>query len=99
MTTIDGNLHVNGALFMGSFQQANARVFPQENVPTSVEVFGINVRGSGPLNAQATASTTVPGSRVSVVGVKIVSDSQLEIWVHRSNEVSTSVHWQVWREP
>lgn len=97
MTTINGDLHIAGALFAGNIAQGSVRVNPEPDTPTSISITGLNVRGSGAMSVQATAATTVPGLRVKSVTATIVSDSEIAIWVYRTNNISTVVHWFIRR--
>jgi hypothetical protein len=64
------------------------------NVPTSVTVTGLGLKGSSP-RAVATASTTVPGSSVTGVGCTGVTTDAVTIWLTRTNTTSTSVDYIV----
>src|SRR5690554_1217617 len=99
MTVFDGDLVVEGALSSGNLHTVRVRITPEPNVPTSLEVTGVSLRGSGPVQALATAHTMVPGNRVVEVSVSSVASTGCLVWLYRNNHAETNVSVVFWREP
>lgn len=93
------DLLVIGALSAGNIWNGTIEITPEPNTPTMVEITGLALRGTGPVRGQATAHTSVPGSRVVEVSLSAVSPSGCQVWLYRTNTTSTLVDVTLWREP
>jgi hypothetical protein len=94
----EGDLLVTGAISAGNIQTGLIRFTPEAGVPTPVEVTGLSLRGTGPVQVQLTAHTMVPGTRVVEVGVTSVSPSGFTAWIYRTNAEETNASWLAWRD-
>lgn len=99
MTTYDGDLVVNGALSAGNMHTVRVRITPEAGVPTALEVTGVSLRGSGPVQALVTAHTMVPGTRVLEVSVSSVTSTGCLVWIRRSNTAETNLSVLFYRAP
>lgn len=89
----DGNTSTPGVLTAGNIASGRATVTPTAaNTPTSVNVGGINIKGSN-IRVVATASTLAPGTIVTGVGVTNVTSTGFTLWLTRTNTTSTGVDW------
>jgi hypothetical protein len=96
--TYEEDLIVTGAISAGNIQTGLIRFTPEPNVPTPVEVTGLSLRGTGPVQAQITAHTSVPGLRVIEVSVSSVSDTGFTAWIYRTNANETNASYLAWRD-
>ncbi|MFD6094740.1 hypothetical protein ACFVWN_01115 [Nocardiopsis flavescens] len=90
---------VTGAISAGNIHHTTVRITPEPGVPTSVEITGLALRGTGPVQAQATAHTSVPGLRVLEVSVSSVTPQGCLVWIYRTNAVETDISVTLWRDP
>lgn len=98
-TTHTGDLHVSGALFAGNIYIGSVWMRPDEDdTVTQVEVDGLNLRGSGPVRALATASTTVPWRRVREVSAERPTPEGTTFYAYRTNTTPFTVHYLLIRE-
>lgn len=89
------NMDILGVLTSSNIAFGQVSITPSAaNVPTSVNVTGLNMKGST-FYGFATAATTVPGSAVTGVGATSVTASGLTVWATRSNTTATIVNWMV----
>ncbi|MFB7327130.1 hypothetical protein [Streptomyces sp. NPDC056190] len=86
---------VSGILLPRNMEWGRVNITPVANVPTSVTVSGLNVRGKS-FTGFATPVTTVPGTTLAGVGVSSVSGTSLIVWVTRANTAATTVGWAVY---
>lgn len=99
MTTYDDDVIVTGVLSAGNIATGMARITPEPGVPTSVEVTGLSLRGTGQVRVQLTPHTSVPGTRVEEMGVTSVSATGFRAWIYRTNATETNFSWLARREP
>jgi hypothetical protein len=101
----DGNTAVTGTLTAGNILTGTVSITPSAaHTPTSALItFPTPLTGTV-FRGFATASTTVPGSRVDatpsafgVTGVSVssVTSTSMLVWVNRENTTATTVNWQV----
>ena len=89
-------VNVVGSFYADNYRTGRVTITPSApNVPTSLTVTGLGMGGSGTVHAYATASTTVPGSSVTGVGISGASRDGVTIWVTRTNTTATNVEWQL----
>lgn len=99
MTVYDDDLLVTGALSAGNLHTVRVRITPEPGVPTSLEITGLNLAGTGPVQAFATAHTSAPGSRVIEVSVSSVTSTGCLVWIYRTTAAETNVSVTFWRGP
>ncbi|WP_051819271.1 hypothetical protein [Streptomyces sp. NRRL S-920] len=93
--TISGPaIRANGVLRADNIVMGVVKVKPTPNVPTPVTLSGGNIAGSK-FRAQLTANTGYPGNRVLGVGFTGLSSEGMTIWVTRTDNDETTVHWQI----
>lgn len=84
---------VDGTFKAGNIATGRVTVTPTAaNTSTPVTVTGLNLKGTT-FRAVATASTNVP--RTAVTGVGVVTATGLTVWLTRINSTSTAVDWIV----
>lgn len=113
MTTINDNVNVTGGFSAGNWLFGTAQV-PIETTsePNSVEVNQINPSGTGEGNLSGgivinvTARSAYPWVRVREVSVAgpttdpgTLEAHHFDIYLWRSTQVTTDVHWMLWRAP
>ncbi|OLT26549.1 hypothetical protein BJF83_20915 [Nocardiopsis sp. CNR-923] len=99
MAHYPGDVLITGALSAGNLQTVRVTITPEPNVPTSVEISGLNLRGRGPVQAIATAHSSVPGTHAVEVSVSSVTSTGCLVWLCRTNATATHVSVVFWREP
>jgi hypothetical protein len=83
-----------GSLYADNYKVGRVSITPSAaNTPTSITVSGLAMKGTGAVRAQATASTSVPGTQVTGVGCSSVTRDGLTIWVTRVNTTATSIDY------
>ncbi|MDQ0933810.1 hypothetical protein [Streptomyces turgidiscabies] len=88
-------LDVSGILTAGSLAWGQAAITPSAaNVPTSLAVTGLSLKGTTFLG-YATATTSTPGSQVTGVSTTSVTASGLTVWATRTNTSQVFVNWMV----
>jgi len=92
------DVQVTGSVSAGNMASLMVTVTPQPNVPTSVEITGLALRGTGPVQALATAHSSVPGLRVVEVSVSSVTPSGCLVWIRRTNATETNISVLMWRD-
>lgn len=101
----DGNTVIAGTLTAGNMAFGSVNITPSAaHTPTSALVNFSALTGTA-FRGYATASTTVPGSRINatptpgagVTGVSLssVTSTSALVWVNRENTTQTTVNWQV----
>ena len=97
MTVYNDDVFIAGALSAGNMITYTVWVTPEPNQPTSVEITGLNLRGTGVVQAIATPRTSVPGLRVLEVSVSSVTAQGCLVWIYRTNNVETAIDVLFWR--
>lgn len=87
-----GNVSIDGTLSAGNIQVGRTTITPVPNTPTSFNVTGLTLKGS-PVRVVASASTSVPGTRVTGVGVTNHSATGFTLWVTRTDNTATVIDW------
>lgn len=86
---------VLGVLTASNIAYGSVSITPSAvNTPTSVNVTGLELKGSS-FFALATPATAVPGSQVTGVGVTSLTATGLTVWLTRTNTTATTVNWMV----
>lgn len=86
---------VLGVLTASNLAYGQVSITPSAaNTPTSINVTGLGLIGST-FYAFATASTAVPGTQVTGVGVSSPTAGGCTVWVTRTNTNATFVNWMV----
>lgn len=93
----EGDLSVAGAVYIGSLFYGKQKVEPTPNESTEVEVRGFDLEGSGQPCPMLIASTTVPWLRLREVGFRTPTPTGLTLYVYRTNNYPTVLHWLIWR--
>src|SRR5690606_1652401 len=112
---INDNVNVTGGFSAGNCLFGTAKVSITEvNTPVSHHVSSINPMGTGDggtigtggLVGFVTARSAQPWSRVKEVSVSghegqegTLQPTQFDIYIFRTSQVDTDVHWMIWREP
>lgn len=82
-----------GPLAASNIASGHVTITPSAaNTPTSMVVSGLHLVGGSP-RAVATATTTVPGSAVTGVGISPISSTSLTVWLTRNSTAATGVDW------
>lgn len=88
-----GNVTVSGALAAGNIAFGSQFVTPVASTPTSYQITGLDLQGTGPVRVQLTPHSTVPGSAFVETGVRYPTPTGFVIWIYRTNTTSTEIHW------
>ena len=91
--TINDDLVVAGAISAANFQFGSVTVTPEVNEPTSQEVEGLNLRGTGETFTLLTAHSDSPWSRVREVTSRFSSATGFTAFIYRTSGVDTNIHW------
>jgi hypothetical protein len=93
-TVTASDVRVAGVLRADNISKGSASVTPTPNSPTPITLSGGNIPGNN-FYAFVTANTGFPGTVVTGVGFTGVSSSGMTIWVTRTNNQTTTVHWMI----
>lgn len=97
---IENHLEVVGSLTAGNIKWGSI-VVPHTteplNVPVSVTVTGLDLKGSGAVQVLVTPSTSVPGTSVRQVCSQRESPDGFEIWSTRRTAFDTTIYWMAMR--
>lgn len=112
---INDNVNVTGGFSAGNWLFGTAKVpITEVNTPVSYQVSSINPMGTGEggtigtggLVGFVTARSAYPWTRVVEVSVSgpegqegTLQPTQFDIYIFRTSQVDTDVHWMIWREP
>lgn len=95
---IDDELVVNGSLTAGNIAWGRVLVpISKVNVPQSVMVTGLDLKGTGRVDVFVTADTTVP-ENVKAVCSQDETPTGFRIWVYRTTSSDTWVNWLALRK-
>ena len=111
--TINDNVNVTGGFSAGNWLFGTAKVpISSTTGPSMQSVQGLNPMGTGEgypsmgLIGLVTSRSAYPGHRVKGVSLAgpsgetgTLQPTSLDIYIYRNTEVTTDVHWMVWREP
>jgi len=92
------DLRVSGRLKAGNIANGQAKISPVANVPTSVTVSGLNLKGTGQVVGLCTTQTSLPGTSVHETTVSNVGPTGMTLWIYRTNTTDTEVGWLMWRK-
>ncbi|MGW7090115.1 hypothetical protein ACWGH2_42400 [Streptomyces sp. NPDC054871] len=93
--TIAGpTIRAEGVFKADNIMTGVVKVTPTPNTPTPVTLSGGAIKGTK-FRAQLTANTSFPGSRVLGVGFTGLSSEGMTIWVTRTDNDETTIHWQI----
>ncbi len=84
-----------GVLEAANIAHGTVNIVPTPNKPTPMTVTGLNIAGRAPFRAQVTAITQVPGTTVTGVSASGITATGLTVWVTRTNDTQTTLHWMV----
>jgi hypothetical protein len=97
----DDKFHMNNVEFGVGFSAGNIHagtvsITPVANVPTTVQIRGYELMGSGPVDVQVTMQSSDP-SITRMVGTQDEGPRRFNIWLYRTNTTATIVHYFVMR--
>lgn len=92
-TTIATDLIVGGAISAANFQFGSVTITPKVNAPTSIEVKGLNLEGTGATYTLLTAHSAYPWVRVQEVGHRFSTNTGFTAYIYRTNGADTNIHW------
>jgi len=92
------DLRISGRLKAGNIATGQVAITSTPNVPTSVAITGLNLKGTGQVVGLCTTQTSVPGASVHETSVSGVSSSGMTVWIYRVNTGPTEVGWLMWRK-
>ncbi|MFF9901220.1 hypothetical protein [Streptomyces longispororuber] len=93
--TISGPVvRANGIFRADNIATGTVKITPVPNTPTSITLTGGAIRGNR-FRAQLTPNTGYPGTRVLGVGFTGLSAEGMTIWVTRTDNDETTIHWQI----
>lgn len=90
---------VGGVFSAGNVVHGSVVITPTPNTPTFVTVSGLDLSGSGRIIPLVSAKTSVPWTRVREVSVAEVTESSFRVYIYRTNNTATRVHYLAYREP
>lgn len=97
---IEDHLEVVGSLTAGNIKWGNITIAHSSlptNTPVSVNVTGLDLKGSGPVQVFVTPSTSVPGTTVRQATTSGESPDGFEIWSVRRTATNNSYYWLAMR--
>lgn len=90
---IADDLNITGALEAGNMAWGTLSITSVANKPTRGLVTGLNLQGRGPVRVWTTIQTVNPGVSAMEVTVFNPSSTGFEIWLYRTNAISTVINW------
>ncbi|MET9350169.1 hypothetical protein [Streptomyces termitum] len=91
--TINDDLVVAGAISAANFAFGSVVVSPQVNTPTSQEVGGLNLRGTGEAIVLLTAVSEAPWTHVQEVSHRFNTPTGFTAYIFRTSGVDTTINW------
>jgi hypothetical protein len=88
-----GDVTVTGALEAGNIKFGSVTLSPVPNVPTPIEVTGLDLQGTGAVRVQVTPLSGVPGSTFEEASVRNPTPDGFTLWGYRRNSTATTIHW------
>lgn len=90
---VTDDVNITGALEAGNMAWGTINIVSVANKPTRGLVTGLNLQGRGPVRVWVTAQTVNPGNSFMEVTAFNPSSTGFEVWVYRTNAVSTTIGW------
>ncbi|MCM1946392.1 hypothetical protein NC315_13535 [Streptomyces sp. G2] len=90
---INDDLVVAGAISAANFAFGSFVITPQVSAPTSWEVQGLNMRGTGEAFVFLTAMSEYPGTQVQEVTHRFNAPTGFTAYIYRTSGTDTSVNW------
>ncbi|MFE2181337.1 hypothetical protein [Streptomyces sp. NPDC059455] len=84
-----------GVLEAPNIAHGTVNIVPTPGKPTPLTVTGLSIAGKAPFRAQVTPITQVPGTTVTGVSASGITATGLTVWVTRTNDTQTTLHWLV----
>lgn len=97
-TTINDDLVIGGAFSAANFIFGSATINAQTNAVASSEVTGLNHTGTAEPTVILTAHSAYPWSRVQEVGYRFSTPTGFTMYMYRTSDVDTIVHYLSWQE-
>lgn len=95
--THEGDLHVNGPVYIGSMAMGKAKLESQPNEPVSIEVRDFNLEKSTIVVPMLTALTMFPGSGVLELGFRTATGNSVDLYGYRTTDYPMVIQWLMWR--
>lgn len=99
MAALYEELQVSGHLEAGNIASGITTINPTPDTNSSqVVLFGKTLAGTGDVHVFVTAHSSVPGSAVWEVSASNVMNDQFTLYIYRTTDTTTNVHWFAIRE-